>query len=183
MRTQILFLVVVLCLVLAGGWWWNRTSVPAGSTEPIEVPVTATSSEDASSVATTTEDIYALYEPLYPMQIGTQSVQGSVAVTAEERRQGLSHTPELPADVVKVFVFPDAGQWSFWMKDMNYPIDIIWVDASGVVVHVEAEVTPESYPNSFVSPEPAKYVIETVAGFAGEHAVTNGTSVTLPEQF
>jgi uncharacterized membrane protein (UPF0127 family) len=175
--------------VFIGVWyWWMPTQSITEVVEPTaEVELSATSSSvgtEADTLAQTvsaTTDIMALYQPLSEMKIGEQIVLASVARTPEQRKQGLSHTPALPAGVVKLFVFPQASTWGFWMKDMNYAIDIIWADEDSRVVHVAADVSPDSYPTSFSSPEPAQYVIETQAGFAAANNIVEGTTVILPE--
>jgi uncharacterized membrane protein (UPF0127 family) len=84
--------------------------------------------------------------------------------------------------VAKVFIFDTAEKWSFWMKDMNYPIDIFWLDENGVVVHIEESVSPDTYPTqSFVPPVPALYVIETKAGFAQENNIMIGISAGMTQ--
>lgn len=183
MKQYVLILTLLLGLLLVGGWYWQGSTTPAAQVPAdTTVQLTASSSPHAVETDASNTDPYARYEPLQPMQIGGQDVQASIAATAQERKQGLSHTPTLPADVVKLFVFPESGQWGFWMKDMNYAIDILWVNDAGRVVYVAPEVAPETYPESFTSPEPARYVIETVAGFAAQHDIVAGTEVVLPEQ-
>jgi hypothetical protein len=97
-----------------------------------------------------------------------------------ERIKGLSGTPFLPDNVVKLFAFGVAGEHSIWMKDMNYPIDIMWTTADGTIVHIEENVAPESFPESFASPEPAWFVIEASAGFVASNSVAIGDDVVLP---
>jgi len=120
------------------------------------------------------------YAPLYPMRIGSTTVYASVADTPEARTKGLSGTPYLPLGVVKLFVFDESKEWSFWMKDMNYAIDIVWVNDQGVVVHIESAVSPASYPNTVAPPVPAKYVIELQSGFVRDNKVSVGDMVVLP---
>jgi uncharacterized membrane protein (UPF0127 family) len=146
----------------------------------VATPVTgiATSSQPMA-VSTTTPRSY--YEPLYPMQLGDTEVFASLARTDAEHEHGLSDTTVLPPDIVKLFVFATDSRWGFWMKDMHYPIDMVWLDARGQVVYVVPDATPASYPGtSFVPPVPARYVIETVAGFAESHKIATGTPVMLP---
>ena len=118
------------------------------------------------------------FAPLRPLTLGTEGLQASVADTDATRAQGLSGTPYLPTGVVKLFVFDTTALWSFWMKDMNYPIDIIWLDADKTVIHIESDLTPETYPQSFVPTTPAKYVIETQSGFTDINHITIGTKAT-----
>lgn len=60
-----------------------------------------------------------------------------------------------------LFVFPEAGLHRFWMKDMNFPIDIYWLGKNYEVVDVAKNVPPESYPKTFSPKSPANYVLET----------------------
>lgn len=158
-------------LVLAtaiGGYitWYTQHSKP--------VPI-LTAEEISEQVV-----IEEWYAPLFPMMIDTVAVQASVASTTKTRTQGLSKTPYLPSGVVKLFVFDQSEEWSFWMKDMEYAIDIIWVNAAGKIVHIEESALPSSYPKSFVSSSPAKYVVETAAGFVQAHKVELGDTVVVP---
>jgi uncharacterized membrane protein (UPF0127 family) len=118
--------------------------------------------------------------PLTAIRIGATLVQASVADTPAERIAGLSNTPLLPPGVVKLFVFDTDGPQSIWMKDMRYSIDILWLDQSGLVVHTVSDVSPDTYPNSFASPVPARYVIEARSGFVVEQGIVVGTPVSLP---
>ncbi len=115
------------------------------------------------------------------MQIGSTTVKASVADSWPDRIRGLSGTILLPEDVVKLFVFDSSGLHSIWMKDMNYSIDIIWLDENGKIVHIVEEASPESYPAMFVPKASAKYVIETVAGFVKKNQITKSSIVTLPK--
>lgn len=65
-----------------------------------------------------------------------------------------------------LFVFEEDGYHAFWMKDMKFSIDMIWLDESMAIVHIERNVSPSSYPNTYKSPEPARYVLEVQAGTA-----------------
>ena len=47
----------------------------------------------------------------------------------EERSQGLSGRPNLAAGTGMLFVFEQAGSYAFWMKDMRFPLDMVWIDA------------------------------------------------------
>lgn len=125
-----------------------------------------------------------LWDVIYPgtesMKIGEQNVKASIAQSWPDRIKGLSDTPYLPEDVVKIFVFDSSGYHSIWMKDMNYSIDIVWVDEDSKIVHIERDASPESYPAMFVTETPAKYVIETISGFADKYGIKVGDLVELP---
>jgi uncharacterized membrane protein (UPF0127 family) len=120
------------------------------------------------------------YPSTVPMQIGGVTLEASVAKTWPDRIKGLSETPYLPDGVAKFFVFDSVGYHSIWMKDMQYAIDIIWLDEEGVVVHVVESASPESYPETFTPPVPALYVVEVGSGFVATHEIALGTVVGLP---
>jgi uncharacterized membrane protein (UPF0127 family) len=154
---------------------------------PIDNTISATvQTDNATSTMTTPTSEEAViaqwYAPLTSFTLGRISMQASIADTNAERAQGLSDTPYIPAGIAKVFIFDTSEKWSFWMKDMNYPIDIFWLDENGYVVHVVENASPDSYPEfSFVPPTPAKYVIETKAGFAKENNIGVGAVAGMTE--
>ena len=130
----------------------------------------------------TTDDPWTrIYPQTSAMMIKDVPVLASVARTWPERIKGLSDTPYLPEQVVKLFVFDTPGKHSIWMKDMKYAIDILWVSEDGVVSHIETGATPASYPDIIFEPTtPALYVIETAAGFVEKYKIAIGDRVDLP---
>ena len=99
----------------------------------------------------------------------TGSVDGrtyafEVRRTPEERAQGLSGRSGLADNEGMLFIFDYDARHGFWMKDMLFALDIIWLDADMNVVHAETDVSPDTYPRSFVPTVPARYVLEINAG-------------------
>jgi uncharacterized membrane protein (UPF0127 family) len=78
-----------------------------------------------------------------------------------------------------IFVFGEAGKRGFWMHNMAFPIDIVWVNENKIVIGVTPDVSPETYPNIFFPPEPVKYVVELNAGYAEENNIASGTPLTF----
>ncbi len=114
------------------------------------------------------------------LQLGQASFHMRVARTDDQRQQGLSNTTSLPANDALLFVFPTDNQWKIWMKDMNYPIDIVWLDADRRVVFVASDVQPSSYPDTtYQPPTPARYVIELKAGAVRTNRITIGTQAVF----
>ncbi len=178
MKKSILVLIVVCGgLVLLGTYLVFQYPSVTGSDETVAV---ATTSQTIMNAVNTTEPnleavIARWYAPLTSFTLGRISLQASIADTPAERAQGLSDTPYIPAGIAKLFIFETSEQWSFWMKDMQYPIDIFWLDEQAHVVHVVESADPASYPDSsFKPPVPARYVIETKAGFAAENNIRVG---------
>ena len=107
------------------------------------------------------------------------SLASQIADTQALQEQGLSGTPSLSEGHAMLFVFSTPGKYAFWMKDMNYAIDMIWLGADKKVVYVKDHATPDSYPQMFVSNDPAQYVIEVPDGFARSHGVKVGDQVVF----
>jgi uncharacterized membrane protein (UPF0127 family) len=161
--------------LFAGYAYWYEPKVESA------VSVTASSFSATGQRVFTKDDPWPLIYPnTKSMSVAEVKVRASVAETWPERIRGLSNTPYLPLDVVKLFIFDSPGFHSIWMKDMNYSIDILWVDEDLSIVYIEEAVTPETYPNLFVPTSPAKYVIETASGFVAQHQVSIGQVITLP---
>ncbi len=92
----------------------------------------------------------------------------TVAHNEELREKGLGGRESLAKDEAMLFVFDYDNLWSFWMKDMKFPIDMIWLDADQKVVHFESNVSPDTYPQSFRPTSLARYVLEVKAGMVQE---------------
>jgi uncharacterized membrane protein (UPF0127 family) len=106
------------------------------------------------------------------LRLGDGVFKARVAKTDAEREKGLSGTAKLRDDQAMLFVFGSDGKWSIWMKDMSYPIDIVWLNKDKKVVHIVKNAPPESYPyESFVSKEDARYVVELPAGTADKKRI------------
>jgi uncharacterized membrane protein (UPF0127 family) len=113
------------------------------------------------------------------VRIGGVTIAVTLAQTPQEQEQGLSGTAPLTPNTGMLFVFPKPARYSFWMKDMNYPIDIVWIGEDKKIVHFVANAKPESYPNTFTSEAEALYVLEVPSGFIQENHVSIGDKVEL----
>ncbi len=84
-----------------------------------------------------------------------------VADTNQKRITGLSNRAILPDQIDgMLFIFDEPASHGIWMKDMNFTIDILWLDTDFTVVHRENSISPDTFPQSFSSPIPALYVLE-----------------------
>jgi hypothetical protein len=181
---------VALLLSLVGGGVWLYVSVRGEQQEVREAVARGEYEISVATVETSTsvpvEEWRTLYPNTVPVKIGEVVVEASVADTLPERIQGLSDTPFLPENVVKLFAFGAPGLHSIWMKDMQYPLDILWAAEDGTIVHIEENVSPDTYSKenprasrSFESPTPAWYVIEANAGFVASSTIKIGDKVIL----
>ena len=115
--------------------------------------------------------------------VGTTTIAVGVANTPTARAQGLSGRASLPDSSGMLFVFDMPGNYGFWMKDMQFPLDIIFADASGRIVSVYQNLSPQTYlanpPQVFYPAAPALYVLEVPAGFAAAHGISVGMHFVL----
>jgi len=111
--------------------------------------------------------------------IGATPLTLEVVSTEASREQGLSGRGSLAPGTGMLFVFDSDGQWGFWMKDMLFNIDMVWVAADGTVVTVAKDVSPDTYPQVFYPSSPARYVLELPAGFADSHHLAEGSKIVI----
>jgi len=99
------------------------------------------------------------------------SVRAVIADTTTERSIGLSGYEALNKDQAMLFVFDTLDYHSFWMRDMNFSIDIIWLDENKEVVFIKESAEPQDFPESYKSPAKALYVLEVYDGFVVDEKV------------
>ncbi len=101
-----------------------------------------------------------------------------VVNTEKTRAKGLSGRENLAGNAAMIFVFDAPDMRCFWMKEMKFPIDMVWVNAGKVVVAVEANVTPATFPTNFCHAD-AQYVVELKAGTAKDLGIKPGDVLGL----
>ena len=113
---------------------------------------------------------------IYPREIrfGGTLVHLTLAVTEGEKEAGLSGFSSLAADQGMLFIFDKSDKWAFWMKDMHFPIDMIWIDRNGLIVDVKSAIDPSTYPEIFTPRSAASYVLEVQSGFAQKNNLAIG---------
>ena len=115
--------------------------------------------------------------------INNKTVFVNLAQSPEEKAQGLSGKKSLKSNEGMLFVFDNKTYPAFWMKDMHFAIDIIWI-SDGQIVSINENVAPEpGKPLTKLSlyrpPVGIDYVLETKAGFCKENAIQVGNSIDL----
>jgi uncharacterized protein len=118
------------------------------------------------------------------IKIASQEISVQVARTPEEKSKGLSRKLTLSENEGMIFLFPSKTYPSFWMKDMNFGIDIIWI-SDDTVIHIDKSVPPpipgqkdEELP-LYRPPEPVNYVLEVNSGFSQKYGIDIGDKVDL----
>lgn len=106
------------------------------------------------------------------------TVEVAVADEDSERNQGLMDIRDLPQSKGMLFIFEENQPRSFWMANTPLPLDIIFVNADKEIVRIHHNTQPFSE-KSFSSGQPAKYVIETNAGYAVSKDIQEGMKVSF----
>lgn len=111
--------------------------------------------------------------------IKTLNVRAKVASKPSDRKKGLSNQDSLPLSEGMLFVFENKGIYSFWMKDMKFAIDIIWLDEGKRIVDLTVNVPPEPGRDedelTMYRPRfEALYVLEINAGLSQLHNLEIG---------
>ena len=96
--------------------------------------------------------------------LGNRKFTFETAQTETAQERGLSGRPSLAANHAVLFVFDKPGINCFWMKDMRFGLDIIWLDVGKRVVYIKQNAQPSTYPTSFCPDKPSQYTIEVNDG-------------------
>ena len=105
-----------------------------------------------------------------------------VAGTPERQQRGLMYRSSLADDEGMLFVYDLPGRYSFWMKNMRFSLDIIWITDALEVGQIMRHVPPcpaVGRCSPFAPREPVQFVLEVPAGFADEHNISEGDTVTI----
>lgn len=106
-----------------------------------------------------------------------------VADTPEKKAQGLSGRIGMGEDEGMLFVYDAPGLYTFWMKDMLFSIDIIWINENYEIVDIAKNALPDSFLQTFQPQKPAQYVLEVNAGFSDRNNIQIGSRVDFSEIF
>jgi uncharacterized protein len=114
------------------------------------------------------------------VSINGQTFTVDVADTPEKREAGLSKKNALTEDEGMLFVFDTPGEYPFWMKDMKFPIDIIFITGDQVTTVYENVPAPENANASlplYKPGAPADKVLEINAGLSKQYDIKPGDAV------
>lgn len=112
--------------------------------------------------------------------IKNHKLQLLLAKTPQQQQIGLSEHKSLPKDQGMLFIFAQADYHPFWMKNMKFPIDILFIkDKKIVTIHENAQPAPstDQNPPLYRPGEPAEKVLEINAGLSKEYEIKVGDEV------
>ncbi len=107
-----------------------------------------------------------LVQPRELLVIGGTKFSIEKAATPADRAKGLGSRYTIAPDQAMLFIFETDDKHCFWMKDMQFAIDIMWLNADKQIVYIAEGVRPESFPITFCPETSARYVVEVAAGTA-----------------
>jgi uncharacterized protein len=108
---------------------------------------------------------------------GRQNFKLIVASTPSEIEKGLGGRQSLPLNQGMLFYLRNTDYQCFWMKDMSFPIDIIWVNSEKQVTTITPNVSPNTYPHVFCPSANSLYVIELNAGVTSRAGISEGQTL------
>jgi uncharacterized protein len=117
--------------------------------------------------------------PTKILKIDKSVLSVEIASTTQEVEIGLSNRTELEKNSGMLFVFEKEGNHGFWMKDMKFNVDMIWIDKNKKIIYMESNVEPQTYPKIFGSDVTSLFVLETPAGFLLGNNIKIGDSVAF----
>lgn len=110
---------------------------------------------------------------------GTYEYKTLLADTPVLRQKGLSGRASIDVGEAMLFIFEKSARNYFWMRDMLFSIDIVWLDTDKKVIHIERDVSPDSFPKSFGPDEDSKYVLEFKEGLVESIGLKVGDKVVF----
>ena len=111
-------------------------------------------------------------------------IEAEVVITNEEQRMGLGNRFSLPEGQGMLFVYDRPGSRVFWMKRMNFSIDIIWFLGNKAVKFEEnipfpEHGTPDDYLERYGHGVTSDMVLELPAGYIKKHRLSLGDTLTI----
>ena len=110
------------------------------------------------------------------IKIDNVVVDVQIADTDVKRTRGLMFEEQMPYDQGMLFIYEESGNYSFWMHNVEFALDIIWFDDKGNAVHIKQDVPPcttePQYCEVYDPGAEALYVFEATAGFVDRFGIT-----------
>lgn len=163
------------------------TADPTPATSPTTTGTPTAPSTTTAETATPTTRTVADSRPTVTLRDRNGTTLGSVTVTVaatrSERIIGLSNTESLAAEEGMLFVYDSAGRYAYVMRDMAFPLDIVFVAPNGTITRIHhAETEPGQYGDDLTEYEgEGKYVLEVNRGYANRTGLDVGDRVVIPD--
>jgi len=118
--------------------------------------------------------------PTATIRVGDVALVVEVAARPAEQQKGMMFRKKLSPDEAMLFVFPRDSNLSFWMKNTAFDLDLAYIGPDGRITQVERMKAYDLEP--VFSREPARFALETAAGWLAAHGAKVGTPVAIPPE-
>ncbi len=172
-RTAALILLCVLAISAVAGCIVTQQNASDHTSAPV--------APTATTASTVTTSAVTVRSPQYRVSVGTAVVDAEAADTPLKQEVGLMNRTDLDPNAGMLFLFSHAEQQGMWMKNMRFPLDIVFITEGLRVQNIYADVptcAAEPCP-TYVSDGPVLYALEVNAGFCAQHNIVPGTQVTI----
>jgi len=161
-RDRLVTLVALGLVVLAIGFWALSPTGPLGGLlHPLDYDQSTVTLADENGTELATVDV-------------------RVADTERERYVGLSKTDSLAAGDGMLFVFPESDRHEFVMRDMDFPLDIVFVAPNGTITTIRHAPVPGDASGDGSYPGTGQYVLEVPRGYTNATGIEVGDRVVVP---
>ena len=158
------------------------TPLPTATPSPPPTPVPPSPTPARASEAAGSRPLIVLDggETTPTVSVGGAAFDVEIAFTPEDRARGLSGRDSLPDGSGMLFVFENGQASSFWMREMRFDLDFVWIGDGCEVVDIHARVPAPAAGASvgdlpiYSSQPPARYNLEINAGEAAKRGIEIG---------
>jgi len=120
------------------------------------------------------------FKPTTQVKIASGVYSLWLADTDTSRAQGLSGVEKLHLNGGLLMAYDVNDTHGIWMKDMNFPLDLVWLDSKKEVVYIVKNAPPENPARTIYTPKnPARYVLELPAGSVQKAGIKTGDTATF----
>ena len=125
--------------------------------------------------------VFILYKPKSELCFNEKCIEIEIMQSPEERALGLMYRQKISEDQGMLFIFDQPLKVNFWMKNVQFSIDMIFIDETNTIVHIEKNVPPchkDPCP-TYSSISEVKYVVEVVSGFCDKFNVKTNQTIEV----
>ncbi|MBI4268665.1 DUF192 domain-containing protein [Candidatus Uhrbacteria bacterium] len=114
------------------------------------------------------------------LSLGTEAVKMDALTTKQEQMKGYTNRKRPADNHGFLYVLDKPSRYAYWMKNMLFTTDVVWLDETMKVVDLRSSIAPQTYPDQIFEPiQPASYMLEFPDGFIARHGVEAGDVVDV----
>jgi len=169
MKKVIFIIILLIFIFLISAWWGYKTDNPY-------FLKLANTRAFRGIVERLNKELYKRGT----VKIKENIINVEVAMKPLAKFKGLSWRKSLGENKGMLFVYGTPNYYTFWMKDMMFPLDIIWID-NNQIIDITKNIPParRDYAPTYAPALPVNYVLEVNAGYADKHGIKIGDKVEI----